>query len=598
MTRRSCDGAGLLAAFRDSVASIEAHVDELNALNVYPVPDGDTGSNMLATVRAALQEGERAETDQADRVAAAISFGALMGARGNSGVILSQVFRGFAEGLQGKHRFNGLDVAHALTVGSTTAYAAVVRPVEGTILTVVREAAVAAVAKAEQENDIDAVLAAAVEAADRALAKTPTLLAVLREAGVVDAGGAGFLRVLQGAHRHVTGEAPGVAESSRSIGTRPSAVVAHADEGFGYETMFLLEAEPGHVLDIDAIRMGLEALGESVLVAGDPRAVKVHIHNERPDEVVGYGLALGTLSRISIENLDRQARDVKADRGAAAVTPFSPEAGGVHGSGYDDLAGAATDGGVPGTAPATADPAGARGVGAGPVTVGPGAGTRPATRVPLAIVAVASGDGLAAVFESFGVSAVVRGGQSANPSTGELLEAILPLAGDEILVLPNNPNVVMAARQVAQLADRPVHVIPTRNAAEGVAALLALDPSATGSANVAPMSKAARGVQSMQVTEAVRDAKVDGRKVKKGQTIVLDPDDGLVAADGDRDRAILSALSTLAPGYELLTLYYGEGVDLADAEGVARTIAEHLPDIEVEVVRGGQPHYTFLFAAE
>jgi len=598
VTRRFCDGAGLLAAFRDSVASIEAHVDELNALNVYPVPDGDTGSNMLATVRAALEEGERAETDQADRVAAAISFGALMGARGNSGVILSQVFRGFAEGLAGKHRFNGLDVAHALTVGSTTAYAAVVKPVEGTILTVVREAAAAAVAKAEQENDIDAVLAAAVEAADRALAKTPMLLAVLREAGVVDAGGAGFLRVLQGAHRHVTGETAGVAEASRSIGTRPSAVVAHADEGFGYETMFLLEAVPGHVLDIDAIRIGLEALGESVLVAGDPRAVKVHVHNERPDEVVGYGLALGTLSRISIENLDHQARDVKAGRGgAAAVAPLSRGAGAVHGTGYDDLAGVSTDE-APGRAQATAGPAGDRGDGQAPVIVWPGGGMRPATRVPLAIVAVASGDGLAAVFESFGVSAVVRGGQSANPSTGELLEAILPLAGDEILVLPNNPNVVMAARQVAQLADRPVHVIPTRNAAEGVAALLALDPSATGSANVAPMSKAARGVQSMQVTEAVRDAKVDGRKVKKGQTIVLDPDDGLVAADGDRDRAILAALSTLAPGYELLTLYYGEGVDLADAEGVARTIAAHLPGIDVEVVRGGQPHYTFLFAAE
>ncbi len=224
---------------------------------------------------------------------------------------------------------------------------------------------------------------------------------------------------------------------------------------------------------------------------------------------------------------------------------------------------------------------------------------RPAApRVPLAVVAVASGDGLAAIFESFGVSAVVRGGQSANPSTGELLKAISEIAADEVLVLPNNPNVVMAARQAAQLTDRPVHVIPTRNAAEGVAALLALDPSVGGAANVEPMTEAGRAVQSLQVTEAVRDARVDGRKVKRGHTLVLDPDDGLVAADPDRDRAILAGIDALKPGYELLTLYYGEGVDLGDAEAVARRVAEHAPDVEVEVVRGGQAHYAFLFAAE
>ncbi len=218
--------------------------------------------------------------------------------------------------------------------------------------------------------------------------------------------------------------------------------------------------------------------------------------------------------------------------------------------------------------------------------------------MPLAVVAVASGDGLAAIFESFGVSAVVRGGQSANPSTGELLKAISSIVADEILVLPNNPNVVMAARQAAQLTDRQVHVVPTRNAAEGVAALLALDPSVGGGANVAPMTEAGRAVQTLQVTEAVRDAKVDGRKVKRGHTLVLDPDDGLVAADADRERSVLVGIDALRPGYELLTLYYGEGVDLAAAEEVARRIAEHVPGVEVEVVRGGQAHYAFLLAAE
>ena len=588
MTRRSCDGAGLLAAFRSSVASIEAHVDELNALNVYPVPDGDTGSNMLATVRAALEEGERDATDQADRVAAAISFGALMGARGNSGVILSQVFRGIADGLRGKHRFNGLDVAHALTVGSETAYAAVVKPVEGTILTVVREAAAAAVAAAERENDIEVVVGAALEAADRALARTPLLLPVLRDAGVVDAGGAGFFRVLQGAHRYLTGESAAVAPS-RAMGSRPSAVVPHADEGFGYETMFLLEADAGRSLDLDAIRTHLETVGESVLVAGDARAVKVHVHSERPDGVVAYGLGLGTLSRISIENLDRQARDVKAGRGGAvAVVALGVEEP-QHGAGWEEIAADVSPTLVAAAPRGTSSPA--------PMSASGGRGAGSAA-VSLAVVAVANGDGIAAVFESFGVSAVVRGGQSANPSTGELLKAVAPIVADEILVLPNNPNVVMAARQVALLTDRPVHVVPTRNAAEGVAALLALDPSATGPANVATMTEACRAVQTLQVTEAVRDARIGGRKIRKGQTIVLDPDDGLVAADADRERAVLAGIAALRAGFELITLYYGEGVDLAEAERIARSIAEEHPDVEVEVIRGGQPHYAFLFAAE
>jgi DAK2 domain fusion protein YloV len=446
---------------------------------------------------------------------------------------------------------------------------------------------------AERENDIEVVVRAALEAADRALARTPSLLPVLKEAGVVDAGGAGFYRVLQGAYRELTGAEAGAPGPSRAIGPRPSAVVAHADEGFGYETMFLLEAGPGRSLDLDAIRRHLEGLGESVLVAGDARAVKVHVHSERPDVVVAYGLDLGTLSRISIENLDRQATDVRAGRGGAAAVAHlaAGAAAAPHGAGWVEMSGEGPGPGAPpGAATDDAVASDARAAGA------PAAAH--ALRVPLAVVAVASGDGLAAIFESFGVSAVVRGGQSANPSTGELLKAISSIAADEILVLPNNPNVVMAARQAAQLTDRPVHVVPTRNAAEGVAALLALDPGLGGGANVEPMTEAGRAVQTLQVTEAVRDARVDGRKVKRGHTLVLDPDDGLVASDPDRERAILAGIDALRPGYELLTLYYGEGVDLAAAEEVARRSGEHVPDVEVEVVRGGQAHYAFLLAAE
>ena len=560
MVRRACDGDGLLGAFRAAVMNLEAHVDEINALNVYPVPDGDTGSNMLATVRAALIEAEAAAGQPAERIAAAISFGALMGARGNSGVITSQIFRGMAEGLGGKSRFNGLDLAHALTQGARTAYGAVAKPVEGTILTVIRESADAAVAAAERSDDIETVLAATVDAAEKSVARTPSLLTVLREAGVVDSGGQGLYRLFQGALLHLVGRAPasGARDRTRAAGAKASALIAHADEGFGYETMFLLQPNGSGSLDVDGIRDHLESIGESVLVAGDARALKVHVHNERPDLVVGYGLSLGTISRISIENLDNQARDVRETRAAAFTADVD---------------------GAPEPRAAVA--------------------TTPATEAPtLGVVSVVAGDGLAAIFEDFGVAAVVRGGQTANPSTGELLAAITRVEARQIIVLPNNPNVVLAARQVAAMADRPVVVVPTRNAAEGFAALLALDPKLDAAANERPMTEASRSIQTLLVTEAVRDATIGGRKVKHGHTIALGPDDGLVATDGDREKTVLAAVKALTPGFELLTLFYGDGADLEEAEGMARRIGATVPGVEVEVRHGGQPFYRYLISAE
>ena len=558
MARRACDGPGLLEAFRAAVDNLDAHVDEINALNVYPVPDGDTGSNMLATVRAALEEADAVAGRQADRVAAAISFGALMGARGNSGVITSQIFRGMAEGLDGKSRFNGLDLAHALSEGARTAYGAVAKPVEGTILTVIRESASAAVAVAERDPDIESVLGATLEAAERSVARTPSLLAILREAGVVDAGGQGLYRLLQGALLHLAGRSPAgaaTAQSRAGHGAKVSTLVAHADQGFGYETMFLLQPDHMGPLDVDAIRDHLESIGESVLVAGDARALKVHVHNERPDLVIGYGLTMGALSRISVENLDNQARDVRESR-AATFTGVS-----------SDLI--------------------------------PKSAVEGVTDVPaLGVLSVVAGDGLAAIFRDFGVAGVVGGGQSANPSTGELLAAIEGVAAREIIVLPNNPNVVLAARQVASITERPVSVVPTRNAAEGFAALLALDPHLDAAANAGPMTEAARAIQTLVVTEAVRDATIGGRKVKRGQTIALDPDDGVVAADGNREKCVLAALSSLVAGFELITLFYGDGADLAETEQMARRIGSILPAVDVEVRHGGQPYYRYLISAE
>ena len=569
MARRGCDGPALLDAFRAAVANLETHVEEINSLNVYPVPDGDTGSNMYATVKAALDEAEAVTDVTVDRVAAAISFGALMGARGNSGVITSQIFRGMAEALGGKSRFNGLDLAHALSRGAKSAYGAVAKPVEGTILTVIRESADAAVVAAEQSNDIETVLTATVEAAEKSVAKTPSLLAILREAGVVDSGGQGVYRLFQGALLHLLGRAPAGAVASRTrSAAKPSALVAHADDGFGYETMYLLQAHPGRPLDVDAIRDHLESIGESVLVAGDSRALKVHVHNERPDEVIAYGLSSGSLSRISVENLDNQARDVREAR----ATEFTgPDAGAA----------------LPEQPPA------------GVETSTNGASADTPLRPGPAIVAVVAGDGLARVFESFGVDQIVSGGQTANPSTGELLRVARLARAGEVLLLPNNPNVRLAAEQAARVCDdKRLVVVPTRNAAEGIAALLALDPTLDAAANAGPMTEAGRGIQSVQVTEAVRNATIGGTKVKHGQTIALDPDDGLVAVDGNRDKAVLKAVASFTPGYELITLYYGADSTLSEAEEIARKIGAASRGAEVEVVHGGQPHYRYLISAE
>ena len=589
MARRSCDGQGLLGAFRAAAAGLEAAVDEVNALNVFPVPDGDTGSNMMATVRAALAEAEAVgPTVSAERVAAAAAFGALMGARGNSGVITSQILRGLAEGLAGKTKFNGLDLANALDQGTRAAYGAVAKPVEGTILTVIHEASAAAVSAAEHEPTIDAVMAATVGAAAKAVAKTPTLLPILREAGVVDSGGQGLFRLFEGANAFLTGEVKVAARlpGAKGVGAAAAAGPAEAhpgappgagmrDEGFGFETMFLAQAEDGKPLDVDAIRAYYESIGESVLVAGDARAIKVHIHNERPDQVLAYALGLGQLSKISVENLDQQASDVRETRAAAFA---------------GDGAGPAANAGEDGTAVADAA--------APAASDGSSGGAAVAETLPLAVVAVAAGEGLAAIFRDFGVQRVVYGGQTANPSTGELLEAVKSVDAREVLLLPNNPNVVLAARQVTALVDKPVAVVATRNAAEGFAAMLALDPDKGAADNAVEMTAAGRAIQTIAVTEAVRDATVSGKKVRKGQTIALDPDDGLVAVHNEPATAVLNAVKKLNPGFELITLYYGDGGDLAGTEALARRIHDLGTGAEVEVLHGGQPHYRYLISAE
>jgi DAK2 domain fusion protein YloV len=550
MNRMSWDGHDLMAAMRHAGAVLHSNLDEVNALNVFPVPDGDTGSNMLATIQAAVAEAESVPPLERTptRISSALSLGALMGARGNSGVILSQLLRGIGEAISGHERVTAPVLIEAFKRGCTTAFSSVAHPVEGTMLTVARDVSEAAEKAPPGDGSIEHLLRVAVDEAAASVQRTPSLLPVLKEAGVVDAGGRGIELLLRGALASIQGDhLPHGMKLANDIAL-PTWDALEA-EGYGYETVFVILPPEGARLDVAAIRARLDRMAESVLVAGDDRAVKIHVHNERPDEVIGYGLTLGTLSRITIENLDRQATDV---RERARV---STEAASISG--------------------------------AAPLREGP------------AVIAVAAGDGLARVFSSLGATGVVQGGQGANPSVGELADAIRASGNDQVIVLPNNPNVRLAAKQAGELCEGvKVEVVPTRNAGEGVAAMLAFDPDASLRDSAKAMTQAGKAVQTLQVSLAVRDARMGRHKVHRGDYIVLGPTDGLVAAHADRTAAIRTGIGLLKNGFELLTLYRGRDVDHAAGQELRDQLATELDGVEIELVEGGQPHYDFLISAE
>ncbi|MFN8623940.1 MAG: DAK2 domain-containing protein [Chloroflexota bacterium] len=572
MTIRFCDGPTLNRAVVAAVTTLDRHAAEVDSLNVFPVPDGDTGRNMLVTMRTALEHTEWLEPGERSltRIADALAHGAMMGARGNSGVILSQVLRGMADAVKGHRRGDGLTLAHALRGGSKAADAAVAHPVEGTILTVVRRAADAAVATAERDPSLGAVLAAAVEAAEEAVLRTPDQLPMLAEAGVVDAGGRGFELLLRGA---LLGMADDVDRVEGRTSARRVAPVAPDQAGWGYETMYLLTAREGTRLDIERMRTQLATMGDSVLVVGDERMARVHLHSERPDLAIGYGLRRGAVSRVTVENMDLLSAGEREERAAELLGSPLPAPGPVS-AGRPIVAPVAA---VRRAVPAPAD----------------------APRPDFAVVAVAVGAGIAAAFDAAGVRSLVPGGQGDNPSTGELVAAIEATRARSVVLLPDNPNVRLAAEQAATLVrDTEVHVVPTRNAAEGLAAVLAVDPRLDATANAQRMRDAAARVRSFIVTHAVRDATLGGRKVRRGQALAMDPRDTILANGPDRVAVALEAIGAIADGAELLTIHYGADADLDEAERLAGLAALALPDVAVEVVHGGQPHHAYLVAAE
>ncbi|MBA7481795.1 hypothetical protein ES707_17272 [subsurface metagenome] len=539
----SLTGQDLREMFAAATAWLEKSVSDIDALNVFPVPDGDCGTNMLLTMRSSIEEAYRAPDRSASAVSQAMAKGALMGARGNSGVILSQIWRGLAQGLAGKESFTASDLADALQLASVMAYKGLSNPVEGTILTVVREAASAAqVQAASSNNDILSVIETAVNTANESVANTPTLLPVLREAGVVDAGGQGLYTLLEGALHYLKGEAeqmqfrkPQIIASSIPLAPMMPQMVAADEVPYGYCTEFMLKG-PG--LDPDKLRVKLEKKGESLIVVGDESTARIHIHTLDPGKVIHYATSLGTLHQVSIRNMDEQHE------------------------GYLEMQ------------------------------------KERMPTVDMATIAVVSGDGLSDVFRSLGATAIVTGGQTMNPSTKDLLQAVESVASDKVIILPNNKNIVLTAEQVQSLTAKSIEVMPTETIPQGIAALLAIDYEADLKTNAKLMRKAKSAVKSIEITRAVRSAKLDGLSIKKKQAIGFL--DGNLIAVGDNTSNVLNEVLAKADlnNAEIITLYYGADTKPDEAEQVSASIREQHPQLQVEVVRGDQPHYNYIVSIE
>jgi DAK2 domain fusion protein YloV len=514
-------------------------MDAINSLNVFPVPDGDTGTNMLLTMQAALEEIANSPEPSVSAIAHAAAHGALMGARGNSGVILSQILRGVARSLDKEGEFTASGLASAMREATSTAYKGVIKPVEGTILTVVREATEAAVTAAAEEEDLRLVLEKVVNEAKESVARTPSLLSVLAEAGVVDAGGQGLFIILEGMLRYIRGE---TVEVDFALET---AVDLHLpSEGeYGYDVQFVIQ---GQDLNLEEIRDTIAAMGESTLVVGDSTTVKVHVHTEEPGTPVNYGASVGSLSKITVENMQEQYQEFILSQAQPSVTS-------------------------PMTSEEVCD---------------------------IATVVVAQGPGLVRVFESLGASAVVPGGQTMNPSTEELLKAAENLRTDQVIILPNNANIILAAQQAQKLSEKNIRIVPTRTIPQGVSALLAFNYQADLDTNAGVMERAAGEVQTVEITIATRSVQLNGVDVKKGEAIGL-LNDTLAASGSSPERVIEDVLRQMkAEEYEIITIYYGENVTQGEAEALAATINQDYPEQEIELVNGGQPHYPYIISAE
>ncbi len=534
-----CDGRGLKRLIGAGLAWLERHQAAINALNVYPVPDGDTGTNMLLTMQSAYQEIQDSPEEEVGMIAQKVAHGALMGARGNSGVILSQIFRGFARSLDGVSAFDAIQFAAALREASIMAYKGVIKPVEGTILTVARESAEAAVSAAASSADLTYVLEAVVREARDSVMRTPSLLSVLAEAGVVDAGGQGLFIIMEGMLRYARGERLTVdTQLAAAMDLHP--LHLESEEGYGYDVQFVIHGER---LDVEEIRKAIASMGDCALVVGDSRAVKVHVHSPEPGTPINYGSSVGSLSRVIVENMQEQYQDFILSKAQRPMAPVEPPSG-------------------------------------------------------IGTVVVAPGPGLATVFESLGASVVVPGGQTMNPSTEELLRAVERTPSQDVIILPNNKNILLAAEQAKAMSEKNVEVVSTITVPQGITALLALNFQADLAANAGIMNEAAQTIETAEITTAVRSVQINGMAVEEGEVIGLV--NGKLSVKGNTPATVvMAALEEMrAEDYEIVTIYYGETATADEAQQLAEDITARYPEQEIEVVDGGQPHYHYILSVE
>lgn len=546
------DGAKLKLMFISAAQFLEINKEAVNALNVFPVPDGDTGTNMSLTMLSAAREIKAVDSNDLSQVAEALSRGALKGARGNSGVILSQLFRGYARALKDEKEITTVEYARALQAGVETAYKAVMKPVEGTILTVARVTAEEAIKLAGSISDFSIFYDRIIDVAKDTLDKTPEMLSVLKQAGVVDSGGMGLLYILMGQSRALEEdfdidepmeELEAYFGAVKPVDTAPGASVPTESIEFGYCTEFLITNLHPYVReeDIDKLKEKLERLGDSIVVVGDDDLIKVHFHTNMPGKALQLGLRFGELSSIKIDNMREQHEHINSFELPPKETVSEKEIG---------------------------------------------------------LVSVSMGEGIANLFKDLNADYIIEGGQTMNPSIEDITNAVEQANAKEVFVLPNNSNIVLSANQAAQISDRKIHVIPTKTIPQGLAAMIAYNPEVDVEANIEAMTKAIEEVRSGQVTYAVRDSCIDDVEIKEGDIMGI-TDKKIAVVGMDIAQVTQELLDTmLEQGGEIVTVIYGSDAKEEDNDSIRSYLEERYPDIDVEIISGGQPLYYYLLAVE
>ena len=557
MSITSLNGKRFAEMIIQGANQLAANAQMVDALNVFPVPDGDTGTNMNLSMTSGAKEVQNNVQEHIGKVGVSLSRGLLMGARGNSGVILSQLFRGFAKSIENKAEINSQEFAQAFEAGVQTAYKAVMKPVEGTILTVAKDAAKQAVSSAAKNKDIVQVMDDIVKEANASLKRTPDLLPVLKEVGVVDSGGQGLVFVYEGFLAELKGEAlPVRSENAPSMEDMVSAehhmnVQAHInteDIVFGYCTEFMVRLDNdkmgGKTFDEEKFRNDLSEYGDSLLVISDDEIVKVHIHSEHPGTCLNYGQQYGSFLKVKVDNMREQHTAIVGE----TKTPLTTE--------------------------------------------------RKQSKDQYGIVSVAMGSGISELFKSIGAKSVIEGGQTMNPSTEDIVRAVEEAHAEHVIILPNNKNIIMAANQAADVLGNHVTVIPSKTVPQGMAALLAFNPAQSAEENEKAMSEALSNVKTGQITYAVRDTSIDGLTIEKGDFMGID--EGSIKVKGkDQLQAAKDLLTEMIDeDSEILTILYGEDASAEEVEQLEAFCEEKFEDVEVEVHNGKQPLYSFIFSIE